>query len=260
MTLTDESTFKQKLRHPAGYMRQCRENKSTRRAAEHEQEQWQRRWAVVLDLWDESHAPVLEDEVSYPSGSDDPTCQTLLFRLKAGQQFADVEGRHRKLASCLGTDRLVIERYVYPDDPTRECTYAFTVSHEKSGGVNPRLGIDPHLHPGKLHPTEQQFAVRWALGTAFSDVGLQTPIFIKADLKLKNTEVEWFTKWALPGTMSYDALDSERREGDATLNRIKQHLGCDSVIVGQTAPKTFYLTFSKRFPKPEAPQETVDAG
>ena len=259
MTTIYKGTFKQKLLHPAEHLRLRKEEKSARRSAEDERQQWQRRWVAVLDLWDEDHAPPLEDVATYPPGSDHPTCERLLFRLKAGQQFADVDGQHRKLASCLAADRLVIERYGYPDDPTRECSYAFIVSYEKGNGAESRLGVDPHLHPENLHPTEQQFAVRCALGNAFTDVGLQTPIFIEAELELKDNSVEWHTKWALPGTMPFDVLDADRREGEETLDRIKQHLGCDSVIVGQTTPKTFHLMFSKRFPKPEASEETVAA-
>ena len=247
--------LRQKALHPGRYYQQRKEDKEAQRQEEYEREQWALRWCVVMNLRDSGgdpfveYAPSVEDIREFPAAA--PTWRQVLFRFKPGQEFADVEGRHRRLASCLASDRVVIERFVYEysDRPLRECAWAFSVSYEIASpdeNHNSRLGNDPpHLYPLHLCYSEQTFAVRWAVGNAFTDVGLKSPLSLTVDLvsRKQTGVVRWDTTWRLPGTCSLSAIIPSLGGAKAieTMANLQEHLGCDSLMIEQLRHKEFRL-------------------
>ena len=143
------------------------------RELKHEERQWTLRWAgakgLALNEWS---APKLAVTANRPD-DDNPTYRTLVFRLRAGTQFRDFASASKQIASAIGAQRLFIDRHQRARG--QEHLQAFSLSYELAD-----LGDRPHLDH-RLDEDTMSFAVRWAVITAFLQLGLHTPMLISAD-------------------------------------------------------------------------------
>ena len=155
------------------FLAATREQQDAWMQTKYEERQWGLRWMGSKGLTiDELRVPQLMDIKDLPE--EDPTHKRILFMMKPGTQFDNFGSASRQLASSLGSDRVVIERFENKQSRGQEQLNAFTVTYQIPGV---RLKQTPHLDPS-LDEETLQFTTRHAVTIAFRELKLATPLFL----------------------------------------------------------------------------------
>ena len=191
---------------------------NTWHAIQEEEQQWVLRWVGAKGLsLDETRVPKLYQIEDYPTPGEgeeakEPKFRTLLFQLRSGTQFGDIAHSAKQMASSLGRQRVVIERFRHPDSD--EHLQAFQLSHELVD-----LGPSPHLNP-RLDATTLDFVVRWAVISAMRDLKMATPVCIKVEALTVGGPLIVSSSWQLSDGLTF--ADVAAKAG-----KMQEILGCD---------------------------------
>ena len=187
-------------------------------AKEKEAKQWTLRWANAKGVnLDEAHAPKLHESADLPPPGDDPNnpvtpkFRTLLFLLQPGTQFTDVANGAKQIASAIGKQKIVIERY---SPSGEEHMQAFSLSHELED-----LGATPHLNQA-LDPMTLEFSARWAILNAFRDLKMPTPVFLQAEKLTSHGPPILMTAWRLTDGLTFPDVANKA-------DKLQELLACD---------------------------------
>lgn len=181
-----------------------------------EERQWELRWIGAQgSTIDQNRVPVLEHVTDLPE--DNPTHRQLLFRMRPGTEFSNFEKLVGKLGSSLGSSRVVLERYQRVRG--EEALDGFRLSYQLPD-ADADWGSHPHLAT-QLDRESTEFALIWAVISAFRDLGLSTPMLIEVSkLSAEGAPPLHLTIWQLTGGVTYAQLA-------AKVPQLTELLGCE---------------------------------